>query len=348
MELHYTLIAAGVALGIVSISVDLGSRLLGSSARYRLGKPLCVAIITVACFVPATPAFLLLAFPGSPVALAAASAAALLGCAVFLHYLFPYRSGVRRAREARPRPPDRQLAGPVALKEAAIKMPTLPPAAEGLTLLLISDIHCTAAPQVEFVEECFGALKSAGPTPDLICICGDLGEDDALLPRVVDALAALPCRVGAYCVRGNHDLEFDRGDVLRRLLEESPIRLLANEAVTLPDLDVALVGVESPWVAGPPPQTPQAGLRIALSHTPDNVAVLRRMGIDLALSGHTHGGRFRMPVIGSLCVPSARGRFLNVGLFRLGGMLLYISGGVGSQFGGVGAIGEIVLLRLER
>lgn len=348
MEPAEILILIGVLLGACFIPLDAGNRLLGSNARYRLGRPLCVLLAVAGALAPLALGALPLAFPASLPARALAIAAAAAGVASFLHYLFPWRRGIRGARELESRPVMRDLVPPVRLKEVAVRVPRLSPAAEGLTILILSDLHCSNPRQVEFVRRCVERLNGTAQRPDLVCILGDLGEDEALLPQVVETLSAMRARLGAFCVRGNHDLEYGRGELLRELLDASPIRLLAGRACALPERDVVVAGVEIPWRKHPLPDLPQAGLRIVLTHTADNLPALHRLEADLVLAGHTHGGRLRLPLVGSLCVPSALGRFLNLGLFRLGDTLLYITGGVGSGFGGVGAVREVVLLTLTR
>ncbi len=56
--------------------------------------------------------------------------------------------------------------------------------------------------------------------------------------------------------------------------------------------------------------------RLCLSHTPDNIAWARRQHIDLMLSGHVHGGQVRVPVFGSILVPSKYGRRYDCGALR--------------------------------
>ncbi len=351
MDLLVAFAVAGTVLGMSALGVELGNRLLGSGAKYRLGSGACIAIVVGACLLLAAPACVMCALPRSDAARFSGAAGGVLGVLIFLHYLVPYRFGIRRERRAETVGPTRSLAGPVVLREVTVRFPTLPRATEGLKLLLVSDLHCNSAAQLELLRDCARALEemiSASPEalPDLVCICGDLGENESLLPDVVGVLASLPSRHGAFCVRGNHDLGLGRGERLRELLSGSAITLLANDAHVLPELGLALVGLEAPVKASSLPEVPDCAFRIALSHTPDNIGLLRRMGVDLTLAGHTHGGRFRLPVLRAMFIPCWHGRFLDLGLFRLGETRLYIGGGVGFFSVGMQAMGEIVLLTL--
>src|SRR5262249_44094029 len=69
----------------------------------------------------------------------------------------------------------------------------------------------------------------------------------------------------------------------------------------------------------PPPDLkgcPDGPFRLCLSHTPDNIGWARRHGVDLMLSGHNHGGQIRLPVFGSVFVPSRYSRRYDCGVFH--------------------------------
>ena len=110
---------------------------------------------------------------------------------------------------------------------------------------------------------------------------------------------------------------------------DTPMTLLADENRKIEDAGVTLVGLEQPWSGKPLPQAIQAEFVLALSHTPDSIVLLPKLGAHLGVAGHTHGGRMRVPGLGPLIMPSKLGRFLDRGLFALGNSLLYIATGFG-------------------
>jgi predicted MPP superfamily phosphohydrolase len=77
---------------------------------------------------------------------------------------------------------------------------------------------------------------------------------------------------------------------------------------------------------------PSEATVILLAHSPDAIYEAMAAGVDLVLSGHTHGGQVRLPVIGPLYVNSDVGRRYNQGLFHLDGTQLYVNRGIGTRW----------------
>jgi predicted MPP superfamily phosphohydrolase len=76
---------------------------------------------------------------------------------------------------------------------------------------------------------------------------------------------------------------------------------------------------------------PADAFRILVSHTPDNIGWARRHRIDLMLSGHTHGGQVRLPILGPVYSPSNHGCRFSAGVFWMDPTLMYVSRGVSGK-----------------
>ncbi|MCA9862761.1 MAG: metallophosphoesterase [Thermomicrobiales bacterium] len=172
--------------------------------------------------------------------------------------------------------------------------------------------------------------------PDLLLLGGDyVSESPRYLPETAHVLGSstgdLP--LGALAVFGNHDYSND-APRMERLLAGHGVRVLRNEAVRVPGSPLWIAGIDDamlsvPDVAGTFAQTPTDAPVVALWHEPDGADEVARHGAVLQLSGHSHGGQVRLPVIGHVAAPSGGRRYVS-GLYNASGMPVYTSHGVGA------------------
>jgi hypothetical protein len=230
-----------------------------------------------------------------------------------------------------------------------VELPGLPPAWQGRTVGLISDIHLGNVRSAAFVRHLTWRLNRAGV--DAVFISGDMFDGTVLdLDRAAAGWKALRPPRGAYFVTGNHDERGRRGPHVAAL-RRAGLRVLENEKVELDGLQVIGIHDADTHSAG----RYRALLRradiapdrasILLAHQPVNLAVAEEAGVGLQLSGHTHGGQF-WPW--SLIARRVHGPYV-YGLNQYGRMRIYTSSGAGTwgpPFR-VGTRSEIVLLRLE-
>ncbi|MGZ8831096.1 MAG: metallophosphoesterase, partial [Thermoanaerobaculia bacterium] len=214
-----------------------------------------------------------------------------------------------------------------------------------------SDVHVGPTIQRRFVAglvEKTNALEA-----DAIVITGDLidGYVDELRHQVAP-LGDLRACDGVFFVTGNHEYYWRAGDWVREI-ERLGITFLKNrhEVIQRDGAKLVMAGITDP--AGRYTHTSDPGLALAgaprdaakvlLSHRPQAATIASKLGVDLQLSGHTHGGqffpfnyviRFFQPIV--------------AGLHRVDRTWLYVSRGTGywgppSRLGVHGEITEIVL-----
>jgi predicted MPP superfamily phosphohydrolase len=151
---------------------------------------------------------------------------------------------------------------------------------------------------------------------------------------VVPILGRLRWRLAAFAILGNHDYWYEP-PFIRRRLRRLGVRVLENgyEQIDVRGQPLVVIGHEGPWLRPAPDlaDCPAGAFRLCLSHTPDNIRWARRQGVDLMLSGHVHGGQVRVPVFGSLLVPSRYGRRFDCGTFAEDPTLLHVTRGLGGQ-----------------
>ena len=212
-------------------------------------------------------------------------------------------------------------------------LPRLPAEWDRLSLVQLTDLHFRGAVTRAYFEavcEQAVALK-----PDLFVFTGDLLDDPKLLEWLPDTLGRLTAPLGQYFILGNHDWYLDSA-AIRHELERLGWIDLAGRCVSLakPDASpVVLCGDETPWMGTHPDLSTVSAesFRILLSHTPDNITWARQQGIDMMLSGHTHGGQIRLPILGPVYSPSRFGCRYSAGVFWLEPTLLHVSRGLSGR-----------------
>lgn len=250
--------------------------------------------------------------------------------------------------------------------------PKLPAAFEGLRVVQISDLHLGSyGGDLSIVRHGLELIQAEDP--DLIVFTGDLVNDfaDEAEP-FIDLMRALKAPMGKFSILGNHDYsDYARWDDpaakaanlerLKAIHGEMGFTLLLDEHRSLERSGdrIGLLGVQNWGVRfqqyGDLARTVQGteGLpyRILLSHDPTHWdAQVRATGIDLMLSGHTHGAQFGVKVGGTTYSPAQWVYKQWAGLYREGAQQLYVNRGFGfiGFPGRVGMPPEITVLELRR
>lgn len=221
--------------------------------------------------------------------------------------------------------------------EVKLAFPHLPSSLDGYRIAQISDLHCSSAARrwrTEAVVERTNALDA-----DLVCMTGDY-VDGYVADREDDMapLVNLRAKDGVYYVKGNHEYYRDRKKWVE-WYQEKGMRFLVNECV-FPRPELALGGVNDSVARSYRDVVPDVGkafaaatngeFRVLLQHRPEWAASnLCEAGVNLQLSGHTHGGV--APVIRELV--SRHNAGYSRGIYRYGENLLYVSPGAGQWAG---------------
>jgi predicted MPP superfamily phosphohydrolase len=216
--------------------------------------------------------------------------------------------------------------------ERHLRLPLLPSAWDGLTILHLSDLHFNGTPDRVFFDQVMDLC--AGLEPDIVALTGDVVDSREHHRWIVPVLRRLRWHIAAFAVLGNHDRWYD-SQLVRRRLRRCDIVPLGNawRRIEVRGEPLVVIGHEGPWF-GPPPDLsdcPPDAFRLCLSHTPDNMPWARRNAVDLMLAGHVHGGQVRLPLIGSVLVPSRFGRRYDCGTFDEPPTVLHVSRGLSGK-----------------
>ena len=221
----------------------------------------------------------------------------------------------------------------VEFSERFLKLPQISPIWEGLKILHLSDLHFCGTPDRAFYRHVIERVNDW--RPDLVAVTGDFVDTDYHHRWIVPILGRLRLGIAGFAILGNHDA-WREPPLIRRRLSRIGLRVLGNGWQTL-DVrgePMVVIGHEGPWFRPEPDLSgcPERGFRLCLSHTPDNFPWAARHRIDLVLAGHVHGGQIRLPLTGSIFVPSKFSRRYDGGTFREGATVMHVSRGLAGEF----------------
>jgi len=218
----------------------------------------------------------------------------------------------------------------------------LPESFDGYRIAHVSDLH--NAEMGKDNETLLSMLRDADP--DMIAITGDLIDSrntdiEVALQFVREAVKIAPC----YYVTGNHEARVNEYGELKAEMEAAGVTVLEDvrKEISIEGETITLIGVNDPsyqtdYLFGDAESvidakleelhTENAGFTILLSHRPELFDTYADHDIDLVLSGHAHGGQFRLPFIGGLVAPN-QGLFpeYDAGIYSEGNTNMLVSRG---------------------
>jgi predicted MPP superfamily phosphohydrolase len=237
----------------------------------------------------------------------------------------------------------------VGVKRVRVAIDRLTQKASGTRIVQITDVHVGPTIGKGFIEDIVARVNALHP--DVIAITGDLVDGSvADLEEHVAPLAKLSARHGVYFVTGNHEY-YSGADAWIRHLGTLGIRVLRNERVRIGDEDgFDLAGIDDRSARTSDLAKALEGRDsdracVLLAHQPRGIELADRLGVDLQLSGHTHGGQlFPWNFLVRLQQPFV------AGLHRLARAQIYVSRGTGywgppMRLGAPAEITEIELIR---
>lgn len=222
----------------------------------------------------------------------------------------------------------------------------LPEAFDGYCIAHISDLH--NAEMGSGNERLLTMLQES--EPDIIAITGDLIDSRNTNVKVALDFAEKAMQIAPCCyVTGNHEARVPEYSDLKTGLEAAGVVVLENERmdIHLSGETITLLGVDDPsfqtdYLFGDAASvisaklteiTPEEdGFTVLLSHRPELFDTYVESGMDLVLSGHAHGGQFRLPFVGGLVAPN-QGLFpkYDSGLYTEAGTSMIVSRGIGNS-----------------
>jgi predicted MPP superfamily phosphohydrolase len=239
--------------------------------------------------------------------------------------------------------------GPPQLDRVQLPMAKLPRAMDGTRLAVVSDIHLGPLTGTRHAGRIVDLINSVNA--DIVCIVGDLVDGTvAELGRFAAPLAGIESRRGAYFVTGNHEYYSGYQEWVAEVARLG-VRPLRNERLEIGGLDLAGVNDIGGVEFGDGPDLRRAlGDRdagrpvVLMAHQPVVAHDAAPFGVDLQVSGHTHGGQM---VPFNLLVPLQQPVVSGFG--KVDGVPVYVTNGAG--FWGppvrVGAPPQVTVIELR-
>ncbi len=220
------------------------------------------------------------------------------------------------------------------------------PSDKPVTLILISDLHIgryNNTPRLKHAVSKIQRIKN----PTAVLILGDMVNGSSKHLDELDLLEQVAKAIPTYYILGNHD--YTRHDPslkartivpdLERKLEALGIESLNNTSITIRN-GIIIGGISDIWSSDYDMSYMQdireEDAFIFLTHNPDGLLKAQKILtdphiIDFTLSGHTHGGEIRLPIIGHLWpIPVDLPQSYDRGLFSYNGFKLFITSGIGN------------------
>ena len=223
-------------------------------------------------------------------------------------------------------------ANTLAVEQIEIRLKRLPKNLEGFRLVHLSDIHHSPFTDIEHISR---AVKVANSLkPDMFVLTGDyVSHESAYIAPMAEVLGKLESEFGTFACLGNHD-HWTNAEMVTDKLREENIKVLINEGFrfTAKDASFWLAGVDDYMVGKTDLRAALRGsfpdeMKMLLAHNPIIVRRAARVGVDLMLSGHTHGGQIKLRDDEKRILPR---RKLKNGLYRRKDTQIYITRGIGT------------------
>lgn len=207
---------------------------------------------------------------------------------------------------------------------------------DGYRIVQISDLHNAKFGKnnqklVDRIREC---------APDMIVLTGDLVDSNHTnVDRAVQFVNEIVKICPVYYVTGNHEYWLDTSEYENLMdgVASAGVIILDNQVVEISrwDAKFRLVGLDDKSLADGTLEallSDEKELTVVLAHEPQYFARYAGTGVDLVLSGHAHGGQFRLPFVGGIVAPDQG--FLpeyTAGEYYMNGTEMIVSRGLGNS-----------------
>ncbi len=197
-----------------------------------------------------------------------------------------------------------------------------------LRIAVLADLHLGVYKDADFLERVVQQVNQA--EVDIVLIAGDFTYYPEKMEGTFDSLQEL--NAVTYAVTGNHDAKHP-GEIssaeARKHLEKLGIKMIDNQRLDFKEL--TLIGLSDLWEGEADysilEDIDADDFVVLLTHNPDTVYRISDAKVDLAITGHTHGGQIRLPWIYKWAIPCEYD--FDRGFVKVDGVTVFTTSGLG-------------------
>lgn len=231
---------------------------------------------------------------------------------------------------------------------------------EPIKIVFLSDLHSCIYGENQ--EELIEKIKMQNP--DLILMGGDIADDEISHSGTIDLLVGLSGQYACYYVTGNHEFWSKEVEIIKDIFRTFGVTVLEGDCkiINIKGNVLNICGVDDPYIGedifeeqlqNTVKQMNHANYTILLSHRPERIEQYVQYDYDLVLSGHAHGGQFRIPFILEGTYAPDQGIFPKYtnGIYEQGNVKMLVSRGLSKESTRIPRMfnpPEIVVIELSR
>lgn len=223
------------------------------------------------------------------------------------------------------------------VREYKIANSKLPHSFYGLKIVHFTDLHYGMSVDDKKLKELVKKINLV--KPDIVIFTGDLVDrntdvTEEVVKSLVDNLSDIKSVYGKYYVKGNHDLVNASYDSIMSKVNFTCLDD-ATDVIYSKDNKSIFIGGVSVNKTISASTVEEINLnnydyKIFALHYPDEVDSISKYNFDLILSGHSHNGQVRLPVLGAIVKPHDAKKYYDE-YYKINNTDLYISGGIGNS-----------------
>lgn len=206
-------------------------------------------------------------------------------------------------------------------------------------LALISDLHSCKYGEGQL--ELLNAIKAQ--SPDAILLSGDIFDDDMPQDNARELISAIAGEYACYYVTGNHEIRTGDEYEIKQFVRDTGVTVLEDEYEILSANEQMLniVGIDDPTASEKTlteqlsvcETVPEANFTVLLAHRPELINEYLTFDMDLVLSGHAHGGQWRIPGLMNGLIAPNQGLFPKYagGEYQFGDKTMIVSRGLAKE-----------------